>query len=323
MDLKRLRYFLAVARHGHLTRAAAELGIQQPPLTQQIRTLEAELGLALFERLPRGMALTEAGRELQAEGQRIVEQVQALEQRLRSRAAGRRGVLQVGFTTSAAAHAFTPTALRACRGQYPDIELHIREANAAELTEALAQRQLHFGFLRVPVAQPAGLVFEPLVSEPAVLALPLGHPLAERHGPRQAVPLQALQGESLILVRRPGAPGLYANLLAELAARGVAVKVVAEVDRMLSNINLVASGSGISIVPASMQGAHPQSVEYRPLPRLPALQAPITLVYRPEAGSAVHDRFLALVRGIARSMGGLGGKGGTGAAARGYTPRPR
>ncbi len=321
MEFRRLRYFLAVARHGHLTRAAAELGIQQPPLTQQIRALEAELGVALFRRLPRGMALTDAGRELQAEGTRIVDAVQALEQRLQARAAGRRGVLQVGFTTSAAAHAFTPTALRECRRQFPDVELRIREANAAELTEALARRELDFGFLRVPVARPDGVVFEPLLREPAVLALPLGHPLARRHGPRSAVPLEALQGESLILVRRPGAPGLYANLLAELAARGVTVQVVAEVDRMLSNINLVASGSGISIVPASMQGSHPQSVEYRPLPPLEALQAPITLAHRAAEGSAVHDRFLALVRRIARDMQQMD-RGRTGAGGRRYTPRP-
>jgi DNA-binding transcriptional LysR family regulator len=118
------------------------------------------------------------------------------------------------------------------------------------------------------------------------------------------VPLEALSDEALILVRRPGAPGLYANLLARLHERDVPVRVVAEVERMMSNINLVASGTGISIVPASMQGAHPGSVVYRPLPADAGLEAPITLVHRMESSGPVFDRFLALVRRQARQAAG-------------------
>ncbi len=300
MQISRLRYFLAVANAGHITRAAAALGMQQPPLTQQIKALEAELGLALFVRHPKGVTLTDAGRELQAEAQRIVAGMEALTQRMAHFAAGRRGQLAVGFTSSAAAHVFTPSVLRACRSEYPDIELQISENNAAELIEAIAAHRLHFGFLRVPVDRPAGLCFETLLTEPAVLALPVDHALARRYKPTQAVPLEALRDEALILVRRPGAPGLYANLLARLHERGVAVRVVAEVERMMSNINLVASGTGVSIVPASMQGAHPGSVVYRALAADAAIEAPITLVHRAESSGPVFDRFQALVRRIAR-----------------------
>jgi len=141
-------------------------------------------------------------------------------------------------------------------------------------------------------------VFETLLTEPAVLVLPVDHPLAQRYTPKQAVPLEAL-----ILVRRAGAPGLYANFLARLDALQVPVRVVAEVERMMSNINLVASGTGISIVPASMQGAHPHSVVYRSLPRSAGIEAPITLVYRSESGGPMSDRFLALVRRVARQLG--------------------
>ena len=127
-----------------------------------------------------------------------------------------------------------------------------------------------------------------------------------------AVPLQALQDEALILVRRPGAPGLFATLLERLAERGVTVRVVAEVERMMSNINLVASGTGISIVPASMQGAHPGSVVYRALPADAAIEAPITLVHRAESSGPVFDRFQALVRRIARqSIGAVPRRGAT------------
>jgi DNA-binding transcriptional LysR family regulator len=302
MDIRRLRCFLAVAEAGHITRAAQVLGMQQPPLSQQIRMLETELGLALFTRHPKGVTLTDAGRELRAEARRIVEQLDQLQQRMQRVAAGRRGVLAVGFTSSAAAHAFTPRVLRESRARFPEVELQISESNAAEIIEAVAAHRLHFGFLRVPVDRPEGVLFEQLLSEPAVLVLPVDHPLARRYKPAQAVPLQALAGENLILVRRPNAPGLYANLLARLEQAQVPVRVVAEVERMMSNINLVASGTGISIVPASMQGAHPQSVVYRPLPRDAAIEAPITLAWHRDTHTAVSANFGALVRQIAAEM---------------------
>ncbi len=306
MDIHRLRCFLTVAETGHVTRAAARLGMQQPPLSQQIRALEAGLGVALFERHAKGVTLTAAGRELQAGAQPLVAQFDRLAERMHRVAAGQAGVLNVAFTSSAAAHAFTPRVLRECRAAVPDAELRISEANAAEIIEAVAARRLQAGFLRVPVSRPEGVRFEPLLTEPAVLALPMDHPIARQHKPSAVVPLQALDGERLILVRRPGAPGLYANLLARLAQLGVQVQVVAEVERMMSNINLVASGSGLSIVPASMRGAHPQSVVYRALPSDPAIEAPITLAWHADDHDALTQRFLALVRRTAAALAPAG-----------------
>jgi len=296
MDMDRLRCFLTVADCGHVTRAAALLGLKQPPLSQKLQALERELGVRLFDRHPRGVTPTAAGRELMAAARPLLAQCDRLEEHMRRVAAGRAGTLAVAFTTSAAAHAFTPRVLRECRASEPQLELRITEANAAELIEAIDARRVQVGLLRVPVAQPAGLVFETLLSEPAVLALPVDHPIARRYKPAQTVPLQALQGERLILVRRPGAPGLYASLLARLGGLGVAVTVAAEVERMLSNLNLVASGSGVSVVPASMAGAHPQSVVYRALPADPALAVPLTLAWHRDDQDAVTQRFVALVR---------------------------
>ncbi|MDP1535544.1 MAG: LysR family transcriptional regulator, partial [Rubrivivax sp.] len=181
MDIRQLRYFVAVADSGHITRAAEGLGMAQPPLSQQIRALETQLGLALFTRHPKGVTLTGAGRELLGDARRLLGAMAAAELRMQLVARGLAGRLAVGFTSSAAAHAFTPRLLRECRRECPDIELQISEANAAELIELVAAGGLHVALLRVPVARPPGLIFEPLLSEPAVLAMPVDHALASRY----------------------------------------------------------------------------------------------------------------------------------------------
>ena len=301
MELRHLRYFVAVATEGHITRAAERLGMQQPPLSQQIRLLERALGVTLFKRHPKGVRLTDAGNDLLPEARQLLERAAALSARMLRVARGLGGVLRVGFTSSAAAHVFIPRLLRACRREHPDIELQLSEANAADLIEAVADGSLHCAFVRVAVAQPPGVCAEPLLSEPVVLALPIDHPLALAHGPRALLQLTALQGQRLILVRRPGAPGLYARLLGLLDQRGVQVEVVAEVDRMMTNLNLVASGAGISVVPESMRGTHADSVAYRALVQRDRLEAPLTLVYRSVGEAGVSDTFCALARSSAQA----------------------
>ncbi|MEO7244814.1 MAG: LysR family transcriptional regulator [Rubrivivax sp.] len=296
MDLRQLRYFVAVAEAGHMTRAAGLLGIQQPPLSAQIKALETQLGLRLFRRHPKGVALTDGGRQLLDEARRVLLALAAAEQRMGRVARGERGRLRIGFTSSAGAHAFVPQVLRACRRAHPELELVLSEMNAAELGEALSDGRLHAAFLRVPVAPPDGAQALTLLREPAVLALPLEHPLAAGSG---AVALPALDGEAVILVRRPGAPGLYANLLARCAEQGVRLHVVAEVERMMTNLNLVAAGVGLSVVPASMRGTHPQAICYRPLAADARLDAPLTLMHRPADADPATATFVALVRRLA------------------------
>ena len=305
MDLRQLRYFVAVADAGHMTRAAVALGIQQPPLSQQIRALETRLGLALFHRHPKGMTLTDGGRLLLDEARRILADVAAVEDRMKRVAQGRWGRLAVGFTSSAAAHAFTPALLRACRTRHPEIDLTISEMNAADLTEAVTDARLHCALLRMPVARPAGLAFETLLREPMRVALPLDHRLADGGGPEAvrapaAVALADLRDDAFILVRRPGAPGLYASLLALCEEHGFTPRIAAEVDRMMTSLNLVAAGVGVTVVPASMQGAHPDAIAYRPLAEGARLDAPLTLVWREaDGGTGATAHFIALARRLA------------------------
>jgi DNA-binding transcriptional LysR family regulator len=224
-----------------------------------------------------------------------------MERRMAGVASGHEGVLAVGFTSSAAVHRFTPEALRSCRSQYPGIALDIRENNAAELIEAVADARLHCGLLRVPVARPPGLKFETLLHEPAVAALPIDHPLL-RHataGRVVTVKLSDLRDDGWILVRRPDAPGLYANLLALCEKQGFKPRIVAEVDRMMTNLNLVAAGAGVSVVPAAMQGLHADAVRYCPLAARSRLDAPLTLVYRADDDSGPTLTFIKLLRQLA------------------------
>ncbi|MBB3638432.1 LysR family transcriptional regulator [Variovorax atrisoli] len=305
MDIRALRYFAAVAETGHMTRAAEQLGIQQPPLSLQIKALERELGVLLFRRHPRGVALTDAGRLFQAEALRMLQDMDAMKQRMTRVAKGQAGRLAVGFTSSAAAHRFMPDALREFRRAYPDVELQLREDNAAELTEALAAGRLHCGLLRVPVARPEGLLFETLLREPVLVAMPSDHRLARgRDKDSRALPLARLCEEGIILVRRPGAPGLYADLLALCHAKGLRPRVVAEVDRMMTNLNLVAAGVGLSVVPASMHGVHAHAIAYARLADGGQLDAPLTLVSRAEEDNLPALNFAALLRRLAQENPG-------------------
>ena len=296
MEFRHLRYFVMVAETGHMTRAAERLGIQQPPLSQQIRALEERLGVRLLRRHPKGVDLTDEGQVFLTEARRLLADAEALEQRMARMARGELGRLSVGFTSSAATHAYTPRALRECRRRYPELTLELSEANAAELTESLVAGRLHAAFLRVPVSQPPGVTMHTLLREPVVVALPLDHPLAADSTP---LPLQALHEQPLILVRRPGAPGLYANLLALCARQGVQPLVVAEVERMLTNLNLVAAGVGLSVVPESMRSTHAHAIRYRPLATAQELEAPLTLMVRQGEVQGALATFVELVRTLA------------------------
>ncbi|WP_296951458.1 LysR family transcriptional regulator [uncultured Massilia sp.] len=288
MELRHLRYFVVVAEEGHFTRAAERLGMQQPPLSQQIRALEQELGFELFRRHPKGAALTAGGEAFLQEARAILAGVERAVERAARANDGVDGRLAVGFTSSAAAHPLIPRIMRAYRDAWPQVELEFREGNAAELTEAIEQDKLDAAFLRRPVGQPPGIAFHGLLEEELLLVLPVGHPaLAGRRaqaGRRPAVPLAALRDERFILVRRSGAPGMYADLVEACVQAGFVPHVAIEVERMLTNISLVAAGAGVSAVPASMQGFHAESVVYCAIADAPPrLAAPLTLAWRADS----------------------------------------
>jgi DNA-binding transcriptional LysR family regulator len=296
MELRHLRYFVAVAEEGHVTRAAERLGIQQPPLSQQIRALEAELDARLFHRKPRGVELTPAGRAFFDEAKAILARVGDAVTATRQAARGETGRIGLGFTSSASFHPFVPRAIRTFRERHPLVALALEESGTSELVEGLRGRTIDAAFVRSPVAESVDLTIRPLLEEAMVAALPSGHRLSAAG---DALPLAALADETFILYRRPVGPGLHDAIIAACDRAGFSPQIGQEAPRMLSTLSLVAAGLGVTVVPESMSRLEAEGVVYRALDQRAELTAPLNLAYRRNEMSAAVRRFVALVQNSA------------------------
>lgn len=303
IDLRLLRYFIAVAEEGHLTKAAQRIGIQQPPLSQQIRALETELGVTLFKRLPRGMELTESGQALLADARTILAQVDSTVAGVRRIARGELGRIAVGFTESASLHPFVPTVIRAFRDAAPDVALTVEESSTTDLVQLMSRNRIDVAFIRSPVGDVSDITIETMMVEEMIVALPAGHPLV-RNKRRKSVPLAALAEEVFVLNRRPSGPGLYDTIIAACRAAGFSPRVEQEARKNLSTLSLVAAGLGISIIPASMRHVELESVSYLSIDDAPGLAAPLHLAYRDSGQSGAVKRFIVEARKCAKASRG-------------------
>jgi DNA-binding transcriptional LysR family regulator len=301
IELRRLRYLVAVAEEGHLTRAAERLGVQQPPLTRQIHALEAEWGVQLFERHPRGMRPTEAGRVAAEAARDILERAERLGDTARRAARGEQGRLAVGYTSSGAFHPFVSQQIRAFREARPGVLLALAEDGTPELAQALRDERLDAAFVRSTSHDTSGLRLEPLFEEEMVAALPAGHALAAR-GERLA--LAAFAEATFVFYRRPAGPGLYDAIVSACLAAGFSPNVGQEAPRMSSTLSLVAAGLGVSIVPASMQRMNVEGVAFVHLREDTPLTAPLLLATRRGDRSSLVERFRSEVRAAAESREG-------------------
>ena len=294
VELRQLRYFVAVAEEGHITRAAERLGIQQPPLSLQIKALEAALSARLFERKPRGVELTEAGRVLLTRARVVLSEAQKAEAAVQRAAKGEVGRLAVGLTSSSSLNPFVLRVLRKFRETVPDVVLKLEESSTVELVEALRRGMLDVAFVRSAAGAGADLSAKRLLDEDMVAALPATHRLA-RGARARPIALSALAREDFILYRRSQGPGLYDAIVTACGNAGFSPRVVQEAPRMLSTLSLVAAGLGVSIVPASMERLKPDGVVYRPLSSARGLRAPIIMLAPAAQGSAARARFMDLV----------------------------
>jgi DNA-binding transcriptional LysR family regulator len=291
MELRHLRYFVAVAREGHVTRAAEKLNIQQPPLSQQIRALEAEIDAPLFVRHPRGMSLTDAGRSFLADAEAILAQAEQAKLRARRTARGEVGRIAVGFTTSAPFHPLVARAIREFRTRRPDVSFVLEESSSGDLLGGLRDGRLDVAFIRSGLVDPEGITVHELLHEDMAAALPARHAFVRR--PRLG--LKDLADETFILYRRPDGRGLYDVIIAACAQAGFSPHVGQEAPRIVSTLNLVAAGLGITIVPASLSRLPLEGVVYRPLQGRPLLRVPLNLACRRDEHSAATLGFIDLV----------------------------
>ncbi len=292
MELRHLRYFVAVAREGHVTRAAAKLHMQQPPLSQQIHALEREVGATLFVRHPRGVSLTDAGRSFLVDAEAILVQVETARTRAQRTARGEVGRIAVGFTTSAPFHPLVARAIREFRLGRPDVSFALEESSSGELVSGLREGRLDIAFIRSGLIDPAGIAVHELLQEDMAVAFPARHRLIRL----KRLTLKDLAEENFILYRRPDGRGLYDVIIAACSEAGFSPHVGQEAPRIVSTLNLVAAGLGITIVPASLSRLPLEGVTYRPLTGRPALRVPLNLACRADERSAATLGFIDLVR---------------------------
>lgn len=287
MELRHLRYFVAVADEGHFTRAAKRLGIGQPPLSLQIQQLERELGTLLFQRLPRGVALTEAGRAFADDARRILRDVERASEHARRVASGELGRIRVGMINSAPFHPLIPQVIREFRRRYPNVAFSLEERTTPGLVSAVRGDAVDVAFVRPIHGSSEGLDTETILDEDMVVALPAGHALAGR----RQVPLLALSIEPFVLFSRAVGAGLHDEIVAACRHAGFSPRVVQEASQVTSIVNLVASGLGVSILPGSMQHMHTDGVTFRPIAR-PVPKARLSLICRVEKVEAPQIRKL-------------------------------
>src|SRR5580658_6582610 len=288
MELRHIRYFLAVAEERHFTRAAAKVGIGQPPLSQQIKDLEREVGAALFHRLAHGAELTEAGKAFLAGVKEMPLIAQRASMAARRAARGETGSLRVGFTATATFNVAVPLAIRTFRRAYPEIHLTLEEANTTRLVIGLREGTLDAAFLRPGTLGTEELQLRRLPDEPMVVALPKGHPAAAL----KKIDLAVLRDDPFLLFPREIAPTVYDTVIDACRKAGFEPVIGQLAPHFSSIVNLVAAELGVSIVPASMTQVRVTGIAYRRI----AGQSPTTrlaLAFRRGETSPVVRNFIA------------------------------
>lgn len=260
MELRHIRYFLAVAEEGNFTRAAARVGIGQPPLSQQIRDLENEIGAQLFHRVPHGAELTAAGLAFRERVAMLPAAAEQAAEAARRAARGELGTLRLGFTGTAAINPVVPRLIRDFRRERPDLSLELFEANSVRLREDVLGGRLDAAILRPGPADPPDLVTQPLASEPLVIALPVDQ---DRSPDEAEIPLAGLAALPLILTPREVGISLHDAAVAACRNAGFDPQLGPPAPQIASILSLVAAGQGFSLVPESMRQLTLEGLVYK------------------------------------------------------------
>jgi DNA-binding transcriptional LysR family regulator len=297
MELRHLRYFVAVAEELHFGRAAERLHIAQPPLSRQIRDLERELGTPLFERGTRGVTLTVAGRAFLPEARLTLAQAERAQRTAQRAAAGEIGRLRVGFVEAATDAGILPDVLGFFRLHLPNIGLSLFEMDAAQQADALREGRIDVGVLHSP---PAGaeqwLHVERVYGDRIVAAVPATHALARR----TRLALADLAPEPFVLFPRSSAPALHDDLIARCRRLGFSPRIAQEAAGWHTVAGLVSAGVGVAFVPRSIAQLQRPGVAYRALRGL-SVEMGVFAAWRRGERSPVRDRFVTALKAVART----------------------
>lgn len=293
LELRQLRYFIAVAEAEHVGRAAERLAISQPPLSRQIQALEAQLGLALFTRERRRLRLTRAGQDFLTQARALLAQAAELEQGARRAGQGAQGRLSLGVVEGALQAGLVQQDLRRLAERAPAVCADMRSLRSAAIADGLRRGELDAGYAYQPPPQDDPLLASALrLHEPFVLALPADHALARRRG-RQPLAPARLEGASFVALPAASHGAARAAWLAGCQAGGFTPDVRYEAAELSAALSLVAAGLGLALVQASCRHRAPPGIVFAELPWLP-MHLALHLLWRRSPAGAAAQRFVEL-----------------------------
>ena len=258
--IRHLWLFLAVAEEQHFGRAAKRLGMSQPPLTDQIQTLEQALKVKLFERSRRGTKLTPEGAAILPAVKKFAEQLDRLELAVREAATGQRSMLTVGAITSAMVEVLPPL-IEKMKAKHPDVTISMREIDSVEAVPLLQSGDIDLAFARLEGDIGSGIKSMPLREDRLAVAVPKAHPLSGK----TRIRLASLAEEDFVMFFRRVSPGYFDNLVTACRNAGFSPRIVHEVNSVISQIAFVGCGQGVALIPAGMKRMVPETVVVRPL----------------------------------------------------------
>lgn len=291
MDLRQLRYFVAVARERNFTRAAQMLNIAQPPLSRQIQMLEEELGVTLILRKSRPIKLTDAGRLFHEQALQVLGRVEQMQAATRRVGLNQNSVLSIGFVASTL-YGGLPTLVRKLRQRAPEIDIQLLEMLSIQQYPALKEGRIDLGFGRLHQSDP-NVISTVVREERLVVAVPLDTPLAAEDGP---LPFSSLTGQKLIVYPKEPRPSYADQVLSLLERADVRLAEVQEVREIQTALGLVAAAAGLCIIPASARQMR-SDVHFRPIDD-PRATSPVILSHRAGDSSAHIDLVRKLLREI-------------------------
>lgn len=295
MEFRHLRYFVAIGEEENYRRAAQRLNVAQTALSTQIQDLEAELGFKLFDRLPRGVKLSAAGRLFLEDARRILQEVNEAAARAGRVARGQSGTLRLGFTENASWRGVVPDSIRRFRERQPAAELQLMPATSLEQIEAIRAGRLDGGFIFNPPAGDKDLDHIPVAMQHVELAVPKGHPLIKLKKLR----LRDLVDASFVWFPRREAPAFYDRLMHECFRGGLkSPRIVQEGLNEATILSLVSHGMGVGWVNGTARWRCPESVVILSISDLD-MPLPLSLVWRKDNTSPLLASFIPDVKNLA------------------------